>query len=690
MKSQRTDLNKSVPHFENTADLASKRTLDNTNIKRNGTTFVLTAPNGRTLTTKAKTRLIFDPSNSSDLVSNRSPKFSNSTSRNLEDNNLSSSQEIPRSINEKLNPNFSNRTKETLNSSNLTSGRVDDKNFLNCRDISLLALETLKQNIKSECEAPNLKQKIEYEGDPFPFTGRFIHEKLPRRSSSICPSRPSLTGNRTTPISKLHQRARKLSLSSKRHRTEAAFRLKAMVTEEMQASRDVQAKKDLWLDRQERAYCAWLNFVLKQPMKIRLLNSSSTESVEDNAASTPSGNRGTQDSFLQDKPGRSENEGYWRTPKRPRIKSFRASAFDGLKSAERNRVVSSHSLSETCLQNICSVSDLRQRLEIYLDPSDREDVISTMIKLAKYIDDGRLKMKEECAILTDLALKEKAVQVLMNYNVTWLRIGLHIVLGHNALVTKVKPCLLLHERSSVEENAEVDNEFLKLLIEKHFLGHAGLSKCYASNKSIDGLYRPGYYEALGRVILKRFFLFVLSLDKAKSQSALPIRNGIDGLDGGSPLLFYPKTFVKSSRQALQHFLSDVMHGEGDLLGHLATIGYQVSHVQAPLVEYDFSVTNLVENLRDGVRLCRLVQLMVGDASILMRVIVPCDYQKKHLHNCNTAIQYLIEAGVPLNDEEGYPLTAEDLAMGDRERILSLLWSIFVHLQVGHLAWLALF
>lgn len=38
--------------------------------------------------------------------------------------------------------------------------------------------------------------------------------------------------------------------------------------------------------------------------------------------------------------------------------------------------------------------------------------------------------------------------------------------------------------------------------------------------------------------------------------------------------------------------------------------------QAPLCEYNFEVRNLVEDLQDGIRLCRLAQLMSHDLSLL--------------------------------------------------------------------------
>ena len=43
----------------------------------------------------------------------------------------------------------------------------------------------------------------------------------------------------------------------------------------------------------------------------------------------------------------------------------------------------------------------------------------------------------------------------------------------------------------------------------------------------------------------------------KSEMALNPTYGIDGMDGGSPILFHPNGTVKSSRQALEGFLSQL-------------------------------------------------------------------------------------------------------------------------------------
>ncbi|KAI3456438.1 hypothetical protein Pfo_013101 [Paulownia fortunei] len=324
----------------------------------------------------------------------------------------------------------------------------------------------------------------------------------------------------------------------------------------------------------------------------------------------------------------------------------------------------------TSLQEICSFEDLKERMRMYLSLGSCKDIFEAMTQVTKNIDEGRLKMRASCPIVSDVGMKEKAMRILMCYNPIWLRIGLYIILGGDSLLP------------NGDVNSEQENAFLRMVLEKQFFSHTVLAKAHAYNKQVEGLYRPGYYEKLGNVILKRFLLLVIVIDRAKYQTSLPLKYGIDGLDGGSPPLFSSKFNIKSSRQLIIDFLSsDVMHGEGNLLAHLVIVGYKVNYQQNPLIEYDFKVTDLFEDLRDGVRLCRALELLKHDSSILMKVVVPADTQKKNLVNCGIALQYLKQAGVPLVDEDGTEIIGEDVVNGDKELTLSLLWNMFVHLQL---------
>jgi len=50
------------------------------------------------------------------------------------------------------------------------------------------------------------------------------------------------------------------------------------------------------------------------------------------------------------------------------------------------------------------------------------------------------------------------------------------------------------------------------------------------------------------------------------------------------------------------FSRDYLRGEGDVTRHLSYLGYTVTHVQTVLDEYDYAVSNLAVDLRDGLKL----------------------------------------------------------------------------------------
>uniref|UniRef100_A0A0D3GRK3 Calponin-homology (CH) domain-containing protein n=1 Tax=Oryza barthii TaxID=65489 RepID=A0A0D3GRK3_9ORYZ len=320
------------------------------------------------------------------------------------------------------------------------------------------------------------------------------------------------------------------------------------------------------------------------------------------------------------------------------------------------------------LREVCSLDDVTERMGSHMSREACEEVLVMMCQICKNIDNGRLKMKEHCPLVSDLRLRDKAIRIFMCYNPKWLRIGLHIVLGGDSWI----------QNESQKKDKEV--AFLKFVLEKQLFVHMNTQPS-ALNKAPEGHRRACYAEAASNSILKRLFLLVAALDRAKIESGLPSESGIDGLDGGSPLLFCRQTEIKSSRQIVQESLGEVMHGEGDLLMHLNIMGYKLNYQQLALSEYDFTVGNLFEDLQDGIILCRIIQLLTSDASIILKVIAPSDTYKKRLHNCTMAIQYIKQAGFPLSDADGLSISAEDIANGDKELILALLWNMFIYMQL---------
>ncbi|CAH8345693.1 unnamed protein product [Eruca vesicaria subsp. sativa] len=490
---------------------------------------------------------------------------------------------------------------------------------------------------------PSVIKSTNLNDSPYPQFFTATAKQTPKMSSSSSSStfrRPSLLPSRSN-----------LAAASSR-------RLRAFELQQSQSSRRAELIREKRLRSVGKSLTVWLNFLVENP------RSCGCDPLGDNGSGVGRGKRDSSEALLRSG-GSVGVDNMWRSPKKLRTLGWSGEKGSSLKGSSK-----CYSTLKESLKEVCSLDDLKERMQFHLSLGSCKEIFDVMTRVTKNIDEGRIKMKPQCPLVTDFGLKEKAVKALMCYNQVWLRLGLYIIFGGDSFLT------------DSEVNSDQEMAFLRMVINKQFFSHEGLARAFAYNKMVEGLYRPGYYEALGTVILKRILLLVLILDRAKSQSCISLKYGIDGIDGGSPVLFSEKSSVKSSHQLLSELLpSDVMHGEGNLLAHLVIIGYKIPYQQSPIAGYEFRVRDLFSDLQDGVRLCRAIQLLLHDPSILTKMVLPSDNRKKNLANCRVALQYLKDAGVSLKDDEGMMITVEDVADGDRELTISLLWNMFVHLQL---------
>ncbi|KAI3680544.1 hypothetical protein L6452_35317 [Arctium lappa] len=532
--------------------------------------------------------------------------------------------------------------------------------------------ERFQDSSQMEPKQPQ-QQKQQIPSSPLPNSSSLLFRDISNFKTPK-PKRPSQTNpsfNLESPCSQFFTALKQTPKSSystvaRRNRHSlAARKLKAVEIEQSKSSRKTQTNKEKSLKSLAKSLTVWLNFLFENPRSCGVEVSRFTcEDSCDGVSSSVVFLGGKRDSVSHGGVGVDRE---WRGPKR------RKDMLWVHKGEVENKFSSCmYSRLQASLGDVCSLDDMKERMTLYLSLTSCREIFDVMTHVTKNIDEGRLNMKAHCPIVTDVGMKEKALKILMCYNPVWLRIGLYIIFGGESLLPN----------PNTDMDSEQEVSFLKMVAEKLFFSHSGLAKAYVYNKLVDGLYRPGYYEKLGSVILKKFLLLALILDRAKSQSSLPISYGIDGLDGGSPSLFTSRATIKTSGEVISDFLSsDVMHGVGNLLAHLMIIGYKVSYQQNPIVKYVFKVADLFNDLQDGVLLCRVIQLLQHDPSILKKVVVPSDDRKKNLVNCEISMQYLKQIGVPLHDEDGTEIIAEDIVNGDKELIISLLWNMFIHLQL---------
>lgn len=63
---------------------------------------------------------------------------------------------------------------------------------------------------------------------------------------------------------------------------------------------------------------------------------------------------------------------------------------------------------------------------------------------------------------------------------------------------------------------------------------------------------------------------------------------------------------------IMQFLTNSMHGGGNIIRHLELMGYTLDYKQTACSEFDYCVDQLAVDLRDGIRLCRLADVLTGE------------------------------------------------------------------------------
>jgi abnormal spindle-like microcephaly-associated protein len=166
---------------------------------------------------------------------------------------------------------------------------------------------------------------------------------------------------------------------------------------------------------------------------------------------------------------------------------------------------------------------------------------------------------------------------------------------------------------------------------------AEIESTYGSAGSGGPPFREGYAEELSGTVLKRTLLLAFLLDRVQA-----------GVSANAPLLFRKSSSVKTSADFVRLALSASCHGEGDLLRRLGHFGYKLHYAQDPVREFDFAVINLAVDLRDGIRLCHLVDVLggvCGETSALTDASFPATARVAKKRNVERALSLAVSLGV---------------------------------------------
>mmetsp|Transcript_11907 Transcript_11907/g.28909 ORF Transcript_11907/g.28909 Transcript_11907/m.28909 type:complete len:436 (+) Transcript_11907:143-1450(+) len=233
----------------------------------------------------------------------------------------------------------------------------------------------------------------------------------------------------------------------------------------------------------------------------------------------------------------------------------------------------------------------------------RDEVRAAFGRLGEEIGSGKLQVREDRNVATDVGLRDHVLHLALSFSAIYLRPALEALFG------KMIP--RTHDKDSV-------NLFRFMMA--HLTKNADLTAKYNVSGAQSTLStNPMYFAELNKVMMNNFLRLVVLLEATK-------QNGV--LDSAPPLFRREATLhtpagamqakmYKSTRDVIVAFTSDLLSGEGDVLKHLSQLGCSFLHNQSAIDEYNFQVGNVVADLKDGVVVSRLVEILFSQAQPLM-------------------------------------------------------------------------
>lgn len=299
----------------------------------------------------------------------------------------------------------------------------------------------------------------------------------------------------------------------------------------------------------------------------------------------------------------------------------------------------------------------------------------------------------------DLAMKSGFLNFWLNtYHLPILQSCAEVVIGRECSISpgmtstaQAKPC---------STPTKATRQTLSRYLETFFICNADT---FSEHQGSSDAGATGLHQTLLRSLM-----LIQLLDKAKTTSQTPLVG----------CLFQASSPYKSSTAVLQALAQMLHPAAGNIVRSLSHLNYHVSHVQYPLEEYEYQIHNLAVDLRDGVKLTRLVEkLLCGPSSRLhttttdtdntttvtmpsgetlsmmqgeqdwplsQHLKFPCLGRATKVYNVQIALSALSGVNGIGKIVEDLDIKAEDIVDGFREKTVALLWGLVSKWGLGSL------
>lgn len=261
-------------------------------------------------------------------------------------------------------------------------------------------------------------------------------------------------------------------------------------------------------------------------------------------------------------------------------------------------------------------------------------------------------------IHSDVGLQKSLFELIFSYELPYLKLALEVVFNE---VVELKGN---HSHRVCQSGDKHWTKAIKMFIQKKILDSEMIRSRWTTQKLMYEANKKEQKRQLCAHFVQKFLELVLVLDVLRVKKFL-----------NSPALFLASSEHKSSSDVLHRFCMEYLSAQGNLVKTLQHHGYQVSFKQEFCDEYQYEVSQIAVDLRDGVRLAKLVDILSKEDDLCGQLRVPPNTLSQKRHNVSLVFEKLFGGDV----EPG--LSVNGIVEGTREETLLLLWKILYKFEL---------
>ena len=290
---------------------------------------------------------------------------------------------------------------------------------------------------------------------------------------------------------------------------------------------------------------------------------------------------------------------------------------------------------------------IRERATLIFNSSE---VCMPNFNVSANIKAGDISIRKDRNVLQDLGLQKGLMELLFSYELPFLKLGMEVLTKKDITLKKGATACVSGDKKW--------EKAVKDFIFENMLSNDDIKSKFTSQQLLHMSNQNELNHQLHMHFAQMFLNLVLLLDHSRREKLLHLSQ-----------LFRVESKIKSSKEMLFAFCREFLSGHGDFVKDLHEMDYTVSFEQNLTDEFDYSVRNLKQDLRDGVRLAKFVEILTNSNEISPHLRLPADSRLQKMHNVDLVLKELFGD----KDEQG--IEAKGIVDGNRETTLLLLWNI---------------